>query len=82
MISRTRWPATGLGYAYAKLNRVNEAREVLTEVVKIAGPIQQPAKDLLLKVNACAGQGKLGAGRRHQCFTKSPESILALFARV
>ncbi|MGH9499093.1 MAG: tetratricopeptide repeat protein [Terriglobales bacterium] len=41
-----------LGYAYAKLNRINESREVLTEVVRIAGPIQQPAKDLLLKVNA------------------------------
>ncbi len=47
-----------LGYAYAKLNRVNEAREVLTEVVKIAGPIQQPAQDLLLKVNAARAKGK------------------------
>jgi tetratricopeptide (TPR) repeat protein len=46
-----------LGYAYAKLNKVSEAREVLTEVVKIAGPVQQPAKDLLLKVNAARAKG-------------------------
>jgi tetratricopeptide (TPR) repeat protein len=46
-----------LGYAYAKLSKVSEAREVLTEVVKIAGPIQQPAKDLLLKVNAARAKG-------------------------
>jgi tetratricopeptide (TPR) repeat protein len=47
-----------LGYAYAKLNRVSEAREVLTEVVKITGPIQQPAQDLLLKVNAARAKGR------------------------
>jgi tetratricopeptide (TPR) repeat protein len=46
-----------LGYAYAKLNKVSDAREVLTEVVKIAGPVQQPAKDLLLKVNAARSKG-------------------------
>jgi tetratricopeptide (TPR) repeat protein len=47
-----------LGYAYAKLNKVSEARDVLTEVVKIAGPVQQPAKDLLLKVNVARAKGK------------------------
>jgi tetratricopeptide (TPR) repeat protein len=46
-----------LGFAYAKLNKVSEAREVLTEVVKIAGPVQEPAKDLLLKVNAARSKG-------------------------
>src|SRR5580698_3355440 len=46
-----------LGYAYAKLNKVSEAREVLLEVVKISGPVQQPAKDLLLKVNAARAKG-------------------------
>ncbi|MGO9648384.1 MAG: tetratricopeptide repeat protein [Terriglobales bacterium] len=46
-----------LGYAYAKLSKVSEAREVLTDVVKIAGPVQQPAKDLLLKVNAARSKG-------------------------
>jgi len=46
-----------LGYAYAKLSKVSEAREVLNDVVKIAGPIQQPAKDLLLKVNVARAKG-------------------------
>jgi len=47
-----------LGFAYAKLNKINEARDVLTELVKIPGPIQQPAQDLLAKVNAARGKGK------------------------
>ncbi|MFZ0286462.1 MAG: hypothetical protein WAL32_14625 [Terriglobales bacterium] len=47
-----------LGFAYAKLSKVSEAREVLTSVVKIAGPVQQPAKDLLLKVNAARARGR------------------------
>jgi tetratricopeptide (TPR) repeat protein len=46
-----------LGFAYAKLNRVNEAREVLTEIVKIPGPVQPPAQDLLAKVNAARAKG-------------------------
>jgi tetratricopeptide (TPR) repeat protein len=41
-----------LGFAYAKLNRVAEAKEVLNEAVKIQGPIQQPAQELLAKVNS------------------------------
>jgi tetratricopeptide (TPR) repeat protein len=47
-----------LGFAYGKLNKVTEAREVLTEAVKINGPIQQPAQDLLAKVNAARAKGK------------------------
>jgi tetratricopeptide (TPR) repeat protein len=47
-----------LGFAYAKLNRVTEAREVLSEVVKLPGPVQQPAQDLLVKVNAARAQAK------------------------
>ncbi|HXZ41865.1 MAG TPA: hypothetical protein VEG68_14070 [Terriglobales bacterium] len=47
-----------LGFAYAKLNKVTEAREVLTEIVKIPGPVQQPAQDLLTKVNAARAKGK------------------------
>lgn len=47
-----------LGYAYAKLNKVTEAREVLNEAVKIAGPVQAPAQDLLTKVNAARAKGK------------------------
>ncbi len=46
-----------LGYAYAKLSKVSEARDVLTDVIKIAGPVQQMAKDLLLKVNAARSKG-------------------------
>jgi len=47
-----------LGFAYAKLNKLTEAREVLTEIVKMSGPVQQPAQDLLTKVNAARAKGK------------------------
>jgi len=47
-----------LGYAYAKLNKVTEAREVLMDVVKIQGPVQPLAQDLLTKVNAARAKGK------------------------
>jgi tetratricopeptide (TPR) repeat protein len=47
-----------LGFAYAKLSRVNEAREVLTEAVKISGPVQSLSQDLLAKVNAARAKGK------------------------
>jgi hypothetical protein len=47
-----------LGYAYAKLNRVNEARDVLTESAKISGPVQSLSQDLLAKVNAARAKGK------------------------
>jgi tetratricopeptide (TPR) repeat protein len=47
-----------LGFAYAKLSKVSEAREVLSEIVKMPGPVQQPAQDLLAKVNAARAKGK------------------------
>jgi tetratricopeptide (TPR) repeat protein len=47
-----------LGYAYAKLNKVTEAREVLMDVVKIQGPVQPLAQELLTKVNAARAKGK------------------------
>ncbi len=47
-----------LGYAYGKLNRFTEAREVLNEAVKIPGPVQPLAQDLLTKVNAARAKGK------------------------
>jgi hypothetical protein len=47
-----------LGFAYAKLNRVGEAREVLTEAVKLPGPVQAMSQDLLTKVNAARAKGK------------------------
>jgi tetratricopeptide (TPR) repeat protein len=47
-----------LGFAYAKLNKVSEAREVLAEAVKINGPVQGMSQDLLAKVNAARAKGK------------------------
>ncbi|MGA7358199.1 MAG: tetratricopeptide repeat protein [Candidatus Sulfotelmatobacter sp.] len=47
-----------LGFAFAKLNKVSEAREVLTEAVKIPGPVQAMSQDLLTKVNAVRAKGK------------------------
>jgi tetratricopeptide (TPR) repeat protein len=47
-----------LGFAYAKLNKVTEAREVLTEAVKINGPVQSMSQDLLAKVNAARAKGR------------------------
>ena len=48
----------GLGSAYAKLNKLTEAREVLTEVAKIQGPLQAMSQDLLAKVNTARAKGK------------------------
>jgi tetratricopeptide (TPR) repeat protein len=47
-----------LGFAYAKLNKVSDAREVLTVAVKINGPVQGMAQDLLTKVNAARAKAK------------------------
>jgi len=48
----------GLGFAYGKLNRLNEAREVLTEAVKISGPLQAMSQELLTKVNSARSKGQ------------------------
>ena len=48
----------GLGFAYGKLNKLTEAREVLTEAANIPGPLQAMSKDLLLKVNSARAKGK------------------------
>ncbi len=48
----------GLGFAYGKLNKLTEAREVLTEAVKIQGPLQSMSQDLLAKVNQARAKGK------------------------
>jgi tetratricopeptide (TPR) repeat protein len=48
----------GLGYAYGKLNKLTEARDVLTEAVKISSPWQKVSQDLLAKVNAARAKGK------------------------
>lgn len=47
-----------LGYAYAKTNKVSDARDVLERAVKIEGPVQQPAQELLTKVNAARAKAK------------------------
>ena len=47
-----------LGFAYAKLNKVDEARDVLSEAVKVPGPAQSMSQDLLAKVNAARAKGK------------------------
>jgi tetratricopeptide (TPR) repeat protein len=47
-----------LGFAYAKLSKTTEAREVLSEAVKIPGPLQGMSQDLLTKVNAARAKGK------------------------
>jgi tetratricopeptide (TPR) repeat protein len=48
----------GLGFAYGKLNKLTEAREVLTEAAKIPGPLQPMSQDLLAKVNSARAKGK------------------------
>lgn len=48
----------GLGFAYGKLNKLTEAREVLTEAVKIQSPWQTMSQDLLTKVNSARAKGK------------------------
>ncbi len=48
----------GLGFAYGKLNKLTEAREVLTEAVKIQSPWQAMSQDLLAKVNSARAKGK------------------------
>lgn len=48
----------GLGFAYGKLNKLTESREVLTEAVKIPGPLQTMSQELLAKVNTARSKGK------------------------
>src|ERR1700730_430807 len=48
----------GLGFAYGKLSKLTEAREVLTEAVRIPGPLQPMSQDLLTKVNSARAKGK------------------------
>lgn len=48
----------GLGSAYAKLNKLTEARDALTEASKIPGSVQSLSQDLLAKVNAARAKGK------------------------
>ncbi|HKH99919.1 MAG TPA: hypothetical protein VJ999_12490 [Candidatus Sulfotelmatobacter sp.] len=47
----------GLGFAYGKANKLTEARAVLTEAVKIPGPLQAMSQELLTKVNGARAKG-------------------------
>lgn len=47
-----------LGWDYAKLNRLTEARAILSEMVSVPGPVQGLARDLLTKVNTARAAGK------------------------
>jgi len=47
-----------LGWDYAKVNKLTEARAILNDAAAIPGPVQQPAKDLLIKVNTARAAGK------------------------
>ena len=47
-----------LGFAYGKLNKIAEAREILNDAVKIPGPVQKPTEELLSKVNAARPRAK------------------------
>jgi tetratricopeptide (TPR) repeat protein len=47
-----------LGFAYAKLSKLTEAREVLMEAVKIPGPLQPMSQELLTKVNTARAKGR------------------------
>jgi hypothetical protein len=46
-----------LGYEYAKVPSLTEARTILMEVAGISGPVQGPARELLAKVNAARATG-------------------------
>ena len=47
-----------LGWDYAKLNRLSEARAILTDAASIQGPVQPSIKELLAKVNSARAAGK------------------------
>jgi tetratricopeptide (TPR) repeat protein len=48
----------GLGFAYGKLNKLTEARDVLSEGAKIQSPWQPMSQQLLAKVNDARAKGK------------------------
>jgi tetratricopeptide (TPR) repeat protein len=47
-----------LGWDYAKVNKLTDARAILNDAATIPGPVQQPVKDLLVKVNTARAAGK------------------------
>ena len=47
-----------LGWDYAKLNKLPDARAALSEASSIPGPMQSIIQDLLTKVNSAKAAGK------------------------
>ena len=47
-----------LGWDYAKVSSLTEARTILGEVAAISGPVQGPARELLAKVNVARSSGR------------------------
>ena len=47
-----------LGWNYAKVNKLTDARAVLSDAAAIPGPMQAPVKELLTKVNSARAAGK------------------------
>lgn len=47
-----------LGFTYAKLNKVDEARQVLTQCVSAGGPAQNLCKETLAKVNTARSKAR------------------------
>jgi predicted Zn-dependent protease len=52
-----------LGYVCAKEGKHAEARAALNEVAGMQGPYQQPARDLLVKIDAAAKAAAAKKGR-------------------
>jgi tetratricopeptide (TPR) repeat protein len=52
-----------LGFVYAKTGKLAEAKAALGEVAGMKGPFQQPARDLLAKVEAAIKAGPTKKGR-------------------
>jgi hypothetical protein len=46
-----------MGYALAKLNRMAEARQALSEASRMDTPVKGPAQELLGKITKSAGKG-------------------------
>jgi tetratricopeptide (TPR) repeat protein len=53
-----------LGYAYGKTNRMAEAKATLTEAASIPGPNQQPARELLAKIEAAPAKKTPARGKK------------------
>jgi tetratricopeptide (TPR) repeat protein len=52
-----------LGWNYAKMNKIADAKAILSDGAAIPGPMQAPIKDLLTKVNSAKTAGGRAAGR-------------------